>query len=57
MQFQNKPWEEIDLQEEGWLNKFDLVFASMTPGVNDNGQIPKLLKKQFNSLGIGYLTI
>jgi len=31
----NKPWEEINLAREGWVGKFDLVFASMTPGVND----------------------
>lgn len=40
----NKPWEEINLAREGWLGKFDLVFASMTPGVNDKETIEKMIK-------------
>ncbi|WP_418791882.1 class I SAM-dependent methyltransferase [Phosphitispora sp. TUW77] len=39
----NKPWEDINLQDEGWLNKFDLVFASMSPGVNDRKTLEKMI--------------
>ncbi|MDF2837688.1 MAG: SAM-dependent methyltransferase, partial [Paenibacillus sp.] len=30
-----EPFEEIDLAERGWLNKFDLVFVSMCPVISD----------------------
>lgn len=40
----NKPWEEINLAREGWLGKFDLVFASMTPGVNDKETMEKMIR-------------
>lgn len=39
----NLPWEEINLKQEGWLGKFDMVFASMTPGVNDKETLEKVI--------------
>lgn len=27
-------WGEVDLQQEGWAGAFDLVFASMSPGID-----------------------
>lgn len=36
-------WEEVDLKEEGFLDRFDLVFASMSPGINNYDTITKAL--------------
>ncbi|MHB1652867.1 MAG: class I SAM-dependent methyltransferase [Desulfitobacteriaceae bacterium] len=36
-------WEEVDLAQESWNRKFDLVFASMTPGVNDKNALEKMI--------------
>lgn len=36
-------WEEVDLKEEGLLGRFDLVFASMSPGINNLDTINKAL--------------
>lgn len=33
-----KTWQELDLAAEGWRKNFDLVFAAMTPGI-DNGEM------------------
>ncbi len=30
-----RTWQEIEPEEEGWASAFDLVFASMSPGVSD----------------------
>ncbi|NMB42325.1 MAG: methyltransferase domain-containing protein [Firmicutes bacterium] len=35
-------WEDIDLEKEGLDNRFDLVFASMTPAVSDVETLLKL---------------
>lgn len=35
-------WEDVDLEKEGLLNRFDLVFASMTPAVSDYETFLKL---------------
>lgn len=35
-------WEEIDIKEMGWEKRFDLVFASMTPGVCDIKTLEKM---------------
>ncbi|MBU7005847.1 class I SAM-dependent methyltransferase [Phosphitispora fastidiosa] len=40
----NRPWEDIDIEREGWNGKFDLVFASMTPGVNDQETLDKVVR-------------
>lgn len=36
-------WEEIDIYEMGWDNNFDLVFASMCPGVHDRKALEKMM--------------
>lgn len=41
--FVNQGWEEVDLVKENWHRKFDLVFASMTPGVNDQETLEKIM--------------
>ncbi|MCC5909109.1 MAG: class I SAM-dependent methyltransferase [Clostridiaceae bacterium] len=43
-----KDWKDIDLEEEGWDNAFDLVFASMTPGVFDFETLEKMTKASRN---------
>lgn len=35
-------WEDVDLEKEGLLHRFDLVFASMTPAVCDCETLTKL---------------
>ena len=35
-------WEDIDIKEMGWEKRFDLVFASMTPGVRDVETLQKM---------------
>ncbi|MDD2620296.1 MAG: class I SAM-dependent methyltransferase [Syntrophomonadaceae bacterium] len=36
-------WEDIDIKQNGWENNFDLVFASMCPGVHDQKAIEKMM--------------
>jgi len=38
-------WEDVDLGAEGWKGAFDLVFASMSPGVGS----PDMLEKMINA--------
>ena len=37
-------WEEINLEDKGLEGKFDLVFASMSPGINNWETIQKVLQ-------------
>lgn len=37
-------WQEVDLDREGWRERFDLVLASMTPGVNDPATFLKFME-------------
>ncbi len=37
-------WRDLSLEEYNYLNKFDLVFANMTPGVSDPDDFLKLIK-------------
>lgn len=39
----NRPWQEVALDEKWLRGGFDLVFASMTPGVNDPETLQKML--------------
>lgn len=39
----NALWEDIDIVKAGWLNKFDLVLASMSPGISDLKAIEKMI--------------
>lgn len=36
-------WEDVDLEKEGFSGNFDLVFASMSPGINNLETIQKAL--------------
>lgn len=40
--FEQANWHELDLDELGWRNKFDLVFAHMTPAVQSAATFEKL---------------
>ncbi len=46
-------WQEIDLDREGWRGTFDLVFASMTPGVDGPEMLGKMVAA---SRGFCYLS-
>lgn len=37
-------WEKVDVEGLGWAGEFDLVFASMSPGINSWETIAKALK-------------
>lgn len=38
-----KTWQEVDLEKEGFKGAFDLVFASMSPGINNLAMVNKAL--------------
>ena len=38
-----KTWEQIDLERQGWRGAFDLVFASMSPGVSNPDMLEKMI--------------
>ncbi|SKC72459.1 class I SAM-dependent methyltransferase [Maledivibacter halophilus] len=46
----NIPWEEIDIDELNWRNKFDLVFASMSPVLDSYESIQKLISASRKSV-------
>jgi SAM-dependent methyltransferase len=39
-----RTWQEVDVEKEGLVGQFDLVFASMTPGVQDPETLEKMIK-------------
>ncbi|KZL92682.1 class I SAM-dependent methyltransferase [Clostridium magnum] len=41
--FVKKPWSELNLKEFQWKEKFDLVFASMTPAVDSYEDLMKMI--------------
>lgn len=43
MELYNSAWEDIDLDKLNWRNKFDLVFASMSPASGSYESIQKLI--------------
>lgn len=43
-----KTWQEADLAEQGWDGAFDLVFASMTPGIDGPAAIEKMIAASRN---------
>lgn len=48
-----RTWQDIELEKEGLVGQFDLVFASMSPGIQDG----ETLKKMINaSRGYCYLS-
>lgn len=42
VEFLELPWEEIDLAANGWLKKFDLVIAHMTPAIGSRQSLEKM---------------
>ncbi|MGI5921744.1 MAG: class I SAM-dependent methyltransferase [Syntrophomonadaceae bacterium] len=36
-------WEDIDIISNGWINSFDLVFASMSPAINSLATLRKMI--------------
>lgn len=48
-----RTWQEVDVEKEGLAGQFDLVFASMTPGVQDPETLKKMIKA---SRGYCYLS-
>ncbi|MBA7711032.1 hypothetical protein ES703_119982 [subsurface metagenome] len=38
-----KAWEDMELAAEGWKGAFDLVFASMSPGVGNPDMLEKMI--------------
>ena len=48
-----RTWQEIDVEADGLAGQFDLVFASMTPGVQDPETLEKMIKA---SRGYCYLS-
>lgn len=49
-------WQEIDLDTEGWRGAFDLVFASMTPGVDGPATLHKMMAAAKVGSGFYYLS-
>ena len=41
-------WQDVDLEKEGLAGQFDLVFASMSPGVYDPATLEKVMKASRN---------
>jgi len=41
--FVKKPWSELNLEEFQWKEKFDLVFASMTPAIDSYEDLIKMI--------------
>lgn len=41
-------WQDVDLEKEGLAGQFDLVFASMSPGVCDPATLEKVMKASRN---------
>ncbi|MBF0302924.1 MAG: class I SAM-dependent methyltransferase [Desulfamplus sp.] len=39
-----KTWQEFDIKKEGFEGRFDLVFASMTPGISNPETLRKAMK-------------
>jgi len=38
-----RTWQSVDLDADGWRGKFDLVFASMTPGIDGPESLLKMM--------------
>ena len=46
--FELVDWEDIEIEEKDWVNKFDLVFASMSPAINSKKALEKMIKASKN---------
>ena len=40
----NKPWQAVELEQDSMLGQYDLVFASMTPGIQRPDDLLKMIK-------------
>ncbi len=45
-------WDETDIEKEGWKNKFDFVFAHMTPAVGSREAVEKLRAVSKNNCAV-----
>ncbi|MBF0389078.1 MAG: class I SAM-dependent methyltransferase [Desulfamplus sp.] len=50
-----KTWQKVDIKKEGFEGRFDLVFASMTPGISNPETLRKAMKAA-KSGGFCYLS-
>jgi SAM-dependent methyltransferase len=48
VRIKQKTWEEVSLAAEGWQEAFDLVFASMCPGVGTPDTLTKMVEASKN---------
>ncbi|RKD33790.1 class I SAM-dependent methyltransferase [Thermohalobacter berrensis] len=48
IQFKKVFWEDLNLEENDWNKKFDLVFASMCPGINSYETLLKMVDASRN---------
>ncbi|CVK21057.1 class I SAM-dependent methyltransferase [Sporomusa sphaeroides] len=44
VRFELSPWETLTLKEHGWETKYDLVFASMCPGISSSDSLLKMCR-------------
>ena len=44
IQIDPRAWQDVDVEKEGLCGQFDLVFASMSPGVNDPDTLDKAMR-------------
>lgn len=42
--FQREIWEELDIEQKGWYQSFDLVFASKTPAIRNLDALEKMIQ-------------
>jgi SAM-dependent methyltransferase len=38
-----RTWQSVDVEQENWTGRFDLVFASMTPGIDGPDSLRKMI--------------
>lgn len=43
IEFEVVDWHQLDLEQKGWKNKFDLVFCHMSPAIQSLGTFEKLI--------------
>lgn len=42
-EFEALPWQDVDLEEKGYVNKFELAFSSMSPAISSIETLDKLI--------------
>jgi hypothetical protein len=53
---QQSTWQDVDLDGLGWRGRFDLVFASMTPGVDGPEMLNNMVAACKPGTGFCYLS-